>query len=288
MEKGRDLILVTGATGNQGGAVARELLRHGHRVRAMTRKPSGEQARALASLGAELVAADLDDAKSLEKAVAGAWGVFSLQNTWEAGVQREEAQGKRLAEVAKRGGVQHFVYTSVGSANRNTQVPHFENKWQVETTIRRLNFPSHTILRPVFFMENWASAWFKPGLDTGKLMIALKPETSLQMVAVHDVGRFGVMAFENHEVMNRRELDLAGDALTMPQVAKVMSELAGRKIDFTPVPIEPVRQSSADFAAMLEWFDAAGYDAHPASLAMDYKIRMTTFSEWARTSRAWR
>ncbi|MCK6547457.1 NmrA/HSCARG family protein [Myxococcota bacterium] len=279
---------MTGATGNQGGAVARELLRHGHRVRAMTRKPSTETARALANLGAEVVAGDLDDVRSLEKAVAGVWGVFGVQNTWEAGVAREEAQGKRLAEVARRGGVQHFVYSSVGSANRNTGIPHFENKWQVERTIRRLGFPSYTILRPVFFMENWASPWFKPGLDQGKVMIALKPETALQMVAVQDIGRFGLMAFENHELMNRRELELAGDELTMPDVAKKLSEISGKKLEFTPVPIEAVRQGSADFAAMLEWFDAAGYSAHPASLATDYKIRMTTFSEWARSSRGWR
>jgi uncharacterized protein YbjT (DUF2867 family) len=128
MQKDRDTILVTGATGNQGGAVIRELLANGYRVKAMTRNSAGGDAQALAAQGAGIIQADLDDLGSLEIALAGAWGVFALQNTWEAGVEREEEQGKRLAEIAKRQGVQHYVYSSVGSAHRSTGIPHFENK----------------------------------------------------------------------------------------------------------------------------------------------------------------
>jgi uncharacterized protein YbjT (DUF2867 family) len=157
MQKGRDVVLVTGATGQQGGAVARQLLSRGHKVRALTRKPQGEAAKALAGLGAEVVPGDLDEVGSLEKALAGAWGVFSVQNTWEAGVEAEERQGKRLAELARQAGVSHFVYTSVGSAHRRTGIPHFDNKARIEETVRGLGFPSYTILRPVFFMENWTS-----------------------------------------------------------------------------------------------------------------------------------
>src|SRR6266516_4111732 len=102
-------ILVTGATGHQGGAVARELLARGHRVRAMTRKPQSEPAKALADLGAEVVAGDFDDEASVAKALSGAWGVFAVQNTWEAGVEKEEVQGKRFAEAARQAGVEHFV-----------------------------------------------------------------------------------------------------------------------------------------------------------------------------------
>src|SRR4029078_6050720 len=132
-------ILITGATGKQGGATLRHLAkRGGFKLRAMTRKPDGDGAKALAALGAEVVAGDLDDDKSLARAVAGAWGVFSVQNTWEAGIEREEEQGKRLAKVARDGGVQHFVYTSVGSANRRTGIPHFENKVRVEETVKQL------------------------------------------------------------------------------------------------------------------------------------------------------
>jgi uncharacterized protein YbjT (DUF2867 family) len=101
MQKDRDTILVAGATGNQGGAVIRELLANGYKVKAMTRNPAGEAAQALAAQGAEIVQADLDDPASLERALAGAWGVFAVQNTWEAGVEREEEQGKRIADVAR-------------------------------------------------------------------------------------------------------------------------------------------------------------------------------------------
>jgi len=128
MQKDKDTILVTGATGKQGGAVARELLANGYKVRAITRAPEGEAARALTAQGAEIVQADLDDPASLEQALSGVWGVFAVQNTWEAGVEREEEQGKRIADLAKRQGVQHYVYSSVSSAHRSTGIPHFDNK----------------------------------------------------------------------------------------------------------------------------------------------------------------
>ena len=152
------VILVTGATGHQGGAVARELLARGHRVRAMTRKPEGDASRELASQGAEVVAGNLDDEASIRKALSSAWGAFAVQNAWEVGVEGEETQGERFAKAAKEAGVQHFVYTSVASADRGTGIPHFENKFRIEETVRGLGFPSHVILRPVFFMENWLSA----------------------------------------------------------------------------------------------------------------------------------
>ncbi len=283
MNRGKDLILVTGATGKQGGSVARELLANGHKVRAMTRKPDGEAARELARLGAEIVPGDLDDAVSLERAVLGAWGVFAVQNTWEAGVEREEEQGKRLAEVARRRGVQHYVYSSVGSAHRRTGIPHFENKWRIEEKVRALGFPSHVVLRPVFFMENWTSPWSLPALQEGKLAIALEPTTVLQMIAVRDIGKYGLRAFERHAELNRREIDIAGDQHTMPETAQILSQASSRQIRFVPVPIEEVRKASGDQAAMLEWFDRVGYDADIAKNSRESGIRPTTLAEWAAT-----
>jgi uncharacterized protein YbjT (DUF2867 family) len=274
-------ILVTGATGKQGGAVARELLARGYPVRAMTRHPGGRAAQALAELGAQIVRGDLDEPPSLAEAVQGMWGVFSVQNTWEAGVEREEEQGKQFAQISKDGGVQHFVYSSVGSAHRRTGIPHFENKWRVEETVRSLDFPSYTILRPVFFMENFLSPWFKPGLDEGKLMVGLQPTTGLQMIAVRDIGKYGAWAFENYETLNERALDIAGDARTMPDTARTIGEAAGRKIEFVPTPIEEVRKFSEDFALMLEWFDAVGYEAEIKKLSLESGIRPTTLDEWA-------
>ena len=285
MAQVKNVILVTGATGQQGGAVARELLARGHPVRAMTRKPDGPAAKALARLGAELIKGDLDDVESLKQAVRGAWGVFAVQNTWEAGVEKEEVQGKRMAEIAKQGGVQHFVYTSVGSAHRKTGIPHFDNKWRIEQTVRQLSFPSYVIIRPVFFMDNFLSGWFKPGIDHGKLMIGIKPTSVLQMVAVTDIGKYGALAFEKPKELNRQEFDIAGDARTMPDTAKILSKATGRTITFEQVPIAEVRKASDDYALMLEWFDRVGYDADIPGLTWMYGIKPTTLPEWAATAK---
>ena len=281
MDKKNNIILVTGATGNQGGAVARHLLKNGYKIRVMTRKPQDEKAGVFKALGAEVVKGDLDDAKSLELALEGAWGAYAVQNTWEAGVEREEEQGKRFAELARKKGVTHFVYSSVGGANRQSGVPHFENKWRIEQTVRGLKFPSYTILRPVFFMDNFTSPWFVPGLLEGKLAVGMKPDTKLQMIAVNDIGKFGLLAFEQHEKMNGVALDIAGDEHTMPETAKILGRAMGKRIDFVKVPIEEVRKGSADYALMLEWFDRVGYNADIPALAKKYGIGLTTLDEWA-------
>jgi len=252
MDKKKNIILVTGATGNQGGAVARHLLKNGYKIRVMTRKPQDEKAGVLKALGAEVVKGDLDDVKSLESALEGAWGAYAVQNTWEAGVEREEEQGKRFAELARKQGITHFVYSSVGGADRKSGVPHFENKWRIEQAVRGLKFPSYTILRPVFFMDNFTSPWFLPGLLEGKLAVGMKPETSLQMIAVDDIGKFGLIAFEQHEKLNGVALDIAGDEHTMPETAKILGRAMGKHIDFVKVPIEEGRKWSADYPLMLE------------------------------------
>lgn len=281
----KPLILVTGATGQQGGATARELLAHGHPVRAMTRKPDSPNATELASLGAEIIRGDLNDPSSLERALAGAFGVFAVQNTWEAGVEGEEEQGKRLAQLARKAGVQHFVYTSVGSAHRKTGIPHFENKWRVEETVRGLGFPSHTILRPVFFMNNFTSPWFLPAIQQGKLTIGIRPDTALQMIAVSDIGKYGLLAFERAKELDGVALDIAGDQHTMPDTAKILTNAIGHKVEFVQTPIAEVRNWSPDFAAMLEWFDAVGYDADIDGLQKKYGIVPTKFSDWAASAK---
>jgi uncharacterized protein YbjT (DUF2867 family) len=282
MAQEKKLVLVSGATGNQGGNIARELLDAGWPIRAMTRKPESEAARALAAKGAEIVRADLDDEASLRAAMKGAWGAVAVQNTWEAGVEGEEEQGKRFAKIAKDAGIQHLLYQSVGSAHRNTGIPHFDNKWRIEQSIRELGLPSWTVLRPVFFMENLLSPWFKPYIDKGNLAVGMKPEKRLQMIAVADIGKYGRAAIERHEELNGKAIDLAGDELTGPEAAKILSEVTGRKIEFYQVPIEQVREGSQEFAIMLEWFDAAGYDADIDGTAKEFGVKPTRFREWAK------
>jgi uncharacterized protein YbjT (DUF2867 family) len=283
MRKGEDTILVTGATGQQGGATARELLAEGHAVHAMTRHPDGEAAKALEAAGATIVRGDLDDEDSLRAALAGKWGAFAVQNTWEAGVVGEEEQGKRFARIAREAGVQHYVYSSVGSADRSTGIPHFDNKDRVEHVVRGLGFPSWVILRPVFFMENLASPWFKPGIDDGTLALGMGGDTPLQMIAVRDIGAYGKMAFDRHEELNGEAIDLAGDSLTPREMAAVLSEAAGRPVQHLAVPLDEVRKASEEFAIMLAWFEKVGYDADIEGNAERYGIRPTRFPEWVGT-----
>jgi uncharacterized protein YbjT (DUF2867 family) len=272
-------ILITGATGQQGGATARALAGKGFTLRAMTRNPDSDAAKALAAVtGAELVKGELDDAASLRAALAGAWGAYAVQNTWTAGVEGEEAQGKRLATAAREAGVEHYVYASVASADRKTGIPHFDNKSRVEDLIRGLGFPSYAIVRPVFFMENLASPWF---LNGDKIYSALEPTTILQMIAVSDIGQYGALAFTDAARFKNLELDIAGDAVTLPQAASAMSKGLGRQIDYVQIPIAEVRKNSEDFALMLEWFEAVGYDADIAGNARTYGVKPTTVGEWA-------
>jgi uncharacterized protein YbjT (DUF2867 family) len=272
------MILITGVTGQQGGAVARSLQGAGFRLRGLTRKPDGDRAAALARTGVEIIKGDLDDETTLRRALAGAWGVFAVQNTAEAGVEREEAQGKRLATLARETGVEHFVYTSVGSANKQTGVPHFDNKGRIEEIVRGLRFPSHVILRPVFFMENLLAPF---SLQGSTLAWALGPNTKLQMIAVEDIGWFGGRAFTD-ATLNCREIDVAGDIRTLPESAEILTEALGRPIAFAQTPIEPVRQYSKEMAVMLEWFDRVGYNADITGLEREFGRSLTKLPEWAR------
>ena len=271
-------ILITGVTGQQGGAVARALQGTGFHLCGMTRKPESERAGTLARPGIDIVKGDLDDEASLRRALAGAWGVFGVQNGGEAGPEREEAQGKRLATLAREAGVEHYVYTSVGSADKRTGIPHFDNKWRIEETVRGLRFPSHVILRPVFFMENLVAPF---SLQGSTLAYALGRDTKLQMIAVDDIGWFGARAFTDAAALNRREIDLAGDVRTMTESAEILSEALGRSIAFAQTPIEQVRQYSKDMAVMLDWFERVGYSADIAGLEREFGRKLTKLTDWA-------
>jgi uncharacterized protein YbjT (DUF2867 family) len=274
------LVLITGATGHQGGATLRHLAkRGGFRLRALTRNPDSPAARALVALGAEVVAGDLDDDVSLARALGGAWGVYSVQNTWEAGVEKEEVQGKRLAQLARDQQVQRFVYASVGSAHKATGIPHFDNKFRVEQSVKALGFPSYAIIRPVFFMENLLSPWSLAG---DKLTGGLSPHTKLQMIAADDIGKFGAKAFIDADVMQNLEFDIAGDAVTMTEAAAALSSFAGKALTYHQTPMDAVRQQSEDLALMIEWFEKVGYSAEITTQERRFSIRTLTFAEWVR------
>ncbi len=208
-------VLVTGATGKQGGAVARLLLKKGHRVRALTRKPDSLAAQELKRLGVELATGNFEDRASVERAANSADAVFAM-STREAGSEIEIRQGITVADAAKVAGTRHLVFTSVGSADRRTGIPHFESKYKVEQHIQSLAIP-HTIIGPVFFMENLLSPWWLPGLQEGKLAMALPASRGLQQVALDDIAGFAVLAMERREQFLGKRFDFASDKVTGPR-----------------------------------------------------------------------
>ena len=190
------VILVTGATGTQGGAVSRELLDRGYQVRALTRNPDSARARALADLGAELVKGDFSDAQSIAAAMDGVHGVFAVTLFWLDGYEGEVNQGKRLIDEATKAGVEHFVLTSVAGADESTGIPHFDSKWEVEQYLHQSSL-TWSIVRPVEFMDNWYGSVEE--FKKGSLVDPRSPDSSHQWIASRDIGFFVAEAFVNLE-----------------------------------------------------------------------------------------
>ncbi|MEW2512791.1 NmrA/HSCARG family protein [Streptomyces sp. NPDC046870] len=226
-------VLVTGATGQQGGATAWHLLDAGWHVRALVRDPESRAARDLARRGAELVRGDMDDRASLHAAVEGAYGVFSVQPALIPPdfSENELQRGVNVAEAAQAAGVQHLVYASVGSADRGTGIPHWEIKWQVEQHIRALGIPA-TILRPVMFMENHADPTY--GVNGEHALLRTIPfNATVQLIALEDIGAFAALAFGNPQQYLGKAIELAGDELTLDQIVAAISRAVSRPL---PLP----------------------------------------------------
>jgi uncharacterized protein YbjT (DUF2867 family) len=275
-------VLVTGATGQQGGAVADALLSRGHRVKALTRRADSDAARRLASAGAEIVVGDLGDAASIVKAASGVDTMYLMGNSYEAGVEEEIRQGIIAADAAKVAGVGHLIYSSVADADKKTGIPHFESKNLVEKHVAGLGIP-YTISAPVAFMENFVAPWSIGGLRQGTHAFAMPPKRVLQLVAVGDIGAFVAALVERREQVFGKRFDFAGDELSGEEQAKILSQAIGRPINYQEIPIAVARQQSEDVALMFEWFDKVGYDADIATLHRDFpEVRWHTFADWAR------
>lgn len=277
------IIAVTGGTGQQGGAVARHLLKNGWHVRVLTRDPNKPASQALAQAGAEVVRADNEDRASLDAAFQGAYGVFSVQNFWlpNVGAEGEIRQGKAIADAAKAAGVQHFVYSSVGAAHRGMGQAHFASKYEIEQYLQRSGLP-HTILRPAAFMENYnrSRQQIINGIYTGR---GLRPEKSVQTIAVDDVGAFAALAFEDRQGYLGRTLELAGDELTEPQIAETFSKVIGRLVELRAPGMAGATSPTPEQIAMFQFFNGQGYDADIPALRKIYPP-LKTFEQWLRAT----
>lgn len=292
-------ILVVGATGAQGGAVVRALLDDGVAVRALVREPESPGARILASLGAELVRGDLEDTASLAQALEGVRGVFSVQLYNPRDLEAEVRQGKALIQAAKAAGVEVFVQSSVsGTGAHRTMSGWAEGRWdrvywdgkhEIEAEVQAAGFAAGVVLKPAFMMDNLIApkaAWMFPDLASGKIINAIQSETRLALIAASDIGRVAARAFANPERFTGGGIELAGEWLTLPEVAAILSEVWGEAIVAeTRSPAEVLtRGQNPGWVQTQEWLNEVGYPARP-DVMKGFGVEPTGLSDWASKHR---
>src|ERR687893_1699485 len=230
-------VLVSGATGQQGGALARVLLDKGHRVRAFVRRPDSREAKELERLGAELAEGDFEEPSTIEQAARGMDAVYVVATPLEAGGNAETRHGIAAADAAKAAGVGHLVYSSVANADKDTGIPHFDSKRKVEEHIEGLGIP-YTIVAPVYFMDNLLAPWMLPQLQEGRLPMALPSSRPLQQITPSDIAAFTALVLEHPEEFVGRRVDIASDELSGEEVAKILTRATGREIEYVELPLE--------------------------------------------------
>lgn len=280
------LILVTGATGRQGGAVASRLLADGWRVRALTRDAESERAQALAEAGAEVVTGDLDDRDSLDAAVAGAWGVFSVHpGGYEGGPyghdgDHEVRTAAKLGAAAGTAGVAHVVHTSAVGVGTpmESKIPMLKLKAAAEEAWRETGL-SLTVLRPTAFMENTFDS--PRELQGGKLITPLWADSHEPLIAADDIAAFAALAFADPERHRGESYVLAGDDMTQADKAALISRVVGREVPYVGVPIERLREISPSSAETI-----AAINENPVQVDIDALREihpgLLGFEEWMR------
>jgi uncharacterized protein YbjT (DUF2867 family) len=288
------LTLVTGATGTQGFATARALLASNHPVRLLVRNLDAPAARALESQGAELARGEFDDRASLMSALRGVNAVFSVLRPDADGTDSERRHGYALIEAARAAGARHFVHTSVCEAGRHTKFPRWESgywyqkywtdKWDVEEAVRGTGFERWTILKPAFLMDNFAEPKARimfPHLRAGRIVTALRPQTRVQLIAGDDVGVYAAAAITAPARFDRRNIDLASEALSMSEVADILSRTLGKRVRAEPVSPEQARAAGLHpgWVRSQEWTNEVGYRADIEALRAE-GLALTSFATW--------
>ena len=277
-------ILVTGATGQQGGTLAKLLLQKNHKVYALVRNIQSPAAQELKKEGANLVKGDLNNFDSIEQAVNGVDSIFLMGTPLEDGIEGETRRGIMMADIAKEKNVKHLVYSSVANADRNTGIPHFESKYKVEQHIQNLGIP-YTIIGPTFFMENLLT-YLKPGLEQGQLALPLSPSSILQQSALQNIAEFSALVLEHSKIFRDKRIDIASDEVTGEQATKVLSNELGRKINYVHIPLDRVREGNKDMARMFEWYEKVGTGIDIPSLHQEYpQVNWLSFKDWAKSNK---
>jgi uncharacterized protein YbjT (DUF2867 family) len=280
-------ILVAGATGQQGGTVVDHLLADGHEVYGLTRDSSSAKARALANSGVSVVEGDLRDAARMAECCAGMDGAFLVTTFFEDGTDVEVEQGQTFATAAAEAGVDHLVFSSVGGADRDTGLAHFESKWAVERHIADLGVDA-SVIRPVFFMQNFETM-LGGEISAGRLPMPLEPGVDLQLVDATDIGRVAAMAFDDPERFVGATIELAGDERTLESIAGAFGAHLGSEVEPIHVDVEDYRTEAGDeLADMFRWFNEVGYDSDVDSLHGQWGIDPADLETYLATSDYWR
>ena len=269
----RKIVLVTGATGTQGGAVARELVTRGYSVRGLSRNPGSERALELPKIGIQVVKGDFDEAGSLDAAMQGVYGVFAVTNYWEHGFEREIAHGRQLVDAAERAGIKHFVFSSVAGADSGTDLPHFDSKADIEAYLVQSAL-DYTIVRPVEFLDNLRD--LRAELMIGHFVDPRDGGKSHQWIAAHDIGFFVGEAFDNPDTWIGVTEEIAGVEMTLTEFTSVVSSVTGIEVQHIQVNWADYEIAvGTEIADMVRWFNDVGYSADLGRLRARYPGLMT-------------
>ncbi len=275
-------VLVTGATGGQGGAVTQALLAHGHDVRAYVRNADSASAQRLLEQGVKLEQGDMNDSLAVISALEGVDLFFLMGTPYEKGPEEETRQGIALANAANVAGVGHLIYSSVASANQETGVPHFDSKYKVEQHLQTLDIP-WSISAPVYFMDNALAPWALDALKAGKIAMAMPADRPLQQISAKNIGEFVASLAGRRESVFGRRFDIAGDVLTGIQMAAALSAGAGEDISVDSFPVSILKDQDADMGAMYGWFDDVGYNVDLSQLHEQFSdVTWESYEAWTK------
>jgi uncharacterized protein YbjT (DUF2867 family) len=252
--EGKKTIFVTGGTGNQGGAVARNLSQQGFAVKVLTRNAGSSKALNLKKSNIQLVEGDLNNADTYREYLKNVYGVFSV-HAIERGTGKEIKQGITLATLANEFGVKHYLYSSAFGVDLNTGVPHLDSKLKIENHIKQIGIP-FTIIRPTSLYENFLIPQVKKGILKGKLVQAIKRDTVLKYISAEDIGKIGAEIFQHTDGYLGRTISLGTEKLSTQQVADTFSEVLNKKVEYKRLPTLITRLFLGNsLYKMFKWLD---------------------------------